>query len=213
MRLVLSNKYKNADNDLIGELEMAKKVIQIKDMEINQSQNLVEEKEKLTHSLLNMVNENELSMSSTSIETNNENAKIILDAMIENAQKKLIEGLKQNNQDPQKGQWKSKAINNERELKGTFDQETQGLYKINLKVLSTNPTENPLIDGEYILFALHNTFGKEPFKLVKIHNQSAELSFYCYGSFTVGAFADNGSTELELDLAELPGATPYFKTH
>lgn len=64
-----------------------------------------------------------------------------------------------------------------------------------------------------LLFALHNTFGNMPFKLVQVNNQLAALNFYCYGSFTVGVFADNGATELELDLAALPDVPSYFKTH
>jgi hypothetical protein len=52
-----------------------------------------------------------------------------------------------------------------------------------------------------------------PFKLVKVDKQSAELSFYSYGSFTVGAFVDDGTTELELDLAEVPNVSSHFKFH
>ena len=111
------------------------------------------------------------------------------------------------------GQWKSNAINNERELKATVIEEAKGFYKVKLLVVSTNPKDNPLKNGDLILFALHNTFGDPPFKLVKVDKQSAELNFYCYGSFTVGAFADNGTTELELDLAELPNVSSHFKTH
>ena len=234
MRLVLSNKYKYADDNLIRkELEMAnekinkvKEKIQEKDLQIIQTQGLVQEKEQLTKTLLTKVNENDPSMANTNIEAaineiisqtkikkQSENIKSDVDKMIDEAKLKLHKGLILNHDDPQKGQWKSNAINNERELKAKYHEETQGLYKIDLEVVSTNEKTNPLKDGEYVLFALHNTFGNPPFKLVKVDNQSAKLSFYCYGSFTIGAFADNGTTELELDLAELPNVSSYFKSH
>lgn len=230
MRLVLSNKYKYADDNMIRkELEKAnekihevKEEIQEKEIKIIQTQSLIQEKEQLAQSLITKINEPSISTVdfetfvkkiNESDEAKSKNIKSEVDKMIDEAKLKLHKGLILNNQDPQKGQWKSKAINNERELKATVTEESKGLYHINLKVVSTNPKENPLKNGEYILFALHNTFGNPPFKLVKIDKQSAELSFYSYGSFTVGAFADNGSTELELDLAKLPEVSSHFKLH
>ena len=232
MRLVLSNKYKYADDNLIRrELEIAKEKVlevkednQLKDKKIIQIQSQIQEKEQLAKTLIDKVNEP--SMSSTNIQTvvkklidsdeikkSNKNIESHVDKMIDEAKLKLHKGLIVNHEDPQKGQWKSKAINNERELKATVIEEAKGLYKINLQIISTNPKNNPLKNDDLILFALHNTFGDPPFKLVKVENQSAELSFYCYGSFTVGAFVDDGTTELELDLAELPDVSSYFKTH
>ena len=232
MRLVLSNKYKYADDNMIRkELEIAnekihevKEEIQKKDIKIIQTQSLVQEKDQLTKSLMTKINEPEISsydfdtvvqeiINSDEIKKDNEKIKSEVDKMIDKAKLKLRRGSIVNPDDPQKGQWKSEATNNERELKAKYHEETQGLYKIDLEVVSTNEKNNPLKNGEYILFALHNTFGNPPFKLVKVDNKSAKLSFYCYGSFTVGAFADNGDTELELDLAELPGVTSYFKSH
>jgi hypothetical protein len=232
MRLVLSNKYKYADDNLIRkELETTKeKVLEAKeenkqkDKKIMQFQSLVQEKEQLTKALL--VKVNEPSMSNTNIQTvvknlinspeakkGNENIGLLVDKMIDEAKLKLHKGLIIHHDDPQKGQWKSNAINNERDLKATVIEETKGLYKIKLQVVSTNPKDNPLKNGDLVLFALHNTFGDPPFRLVKIDKHTAELSFYAYGSFTVGAFVDNGSTELELDLAELPDISSHFKTH
>lgn len=232
MRLVLSNKYKYADDNLIRrELEIAKEKVleakeenQQKDKKIIQIQSLVQEKEQLTKTLIEKVNEP--SMSNANIQTvvktlidsgeakkDNENIELHIDKMLDEAKLKLHKGLITHHDDPQKGQWKSNAINNERELKATVIEETKGLYKINLQVVSTNPKNNPLKNGDIILFALHSTFGDPPFKLVKVDKQSAELNFYAYGSFTVGAFADNGTTELELDLAELPNVSSYFKSH
>jgi len=232
MRLVLSNKYKYAYDNLVRrELELLKeKILEIreenhqKDNKIIHFQSLVQEKEQLTKTLIDKLNEP--LMSNANVQTvikklitadeakkNNQNQVLHLDKMIDEAKLKLHKGLITHNDDPQKGQWKSNAINNERELKATVIEEAKGFYKVKLQVVSINPKDNPLKNGDLILFALHNTFGDSPFKLVKIDKQSAELNFYCYGSFTIGAFADNGSTELELDLTELPNVSSHFKTH
>ena len=228
MRLVLSNKYQYTDEGLIHkELEIAnkkileaKEEIQQKELKIIQTQSLLQEKDQLAQSLITKINENEPSVSNNNFENiinsekiKKENKKAEIDKMVNDAKLKLHKGLIQNKEDPQKGQWKSKAINNERELKATIEEETKGLYKIKVQLVSTNPKNNPLKDGDYILFALHNTFGNPPFSIVTINNQSAELLFYSYGSFTIGAFADDGLTELELDLAGLPDISTYFKTH
>lgn len=232
MRLVRVNKYKYTDENIIRrELEITKEKvlelkedIHLKDNKIIHFQSLVHEKEQLTKALIDKLNEP--SMANTSIQTvikktplsdetkkNNENSELHLNKMIDEAKLKLHKGLLIHNDDPQKGLWKSNPINNERELKATVIEETKGLYKVKLQVISTNPKNNPLINGDLILFALHNTFGDPPFKIVKAERNLAELNFYCYGSFTVGAFADNGNTELELDLAELPNISSYFKIH
>jgi hypothetical protein len=232
MRLVLSNKYKFADDILIRrELEITKQKVldakeenQQKDNTIIQFQSLVQEKEQLTKALIDRVNEPFLSsakiqtviknlIDSGEAKKGNENIEPHVDKMIDEAKMKLHKGLITHHDDPQKGQWKSNTINNERELKANVIEETKGLYKINLYVVSTNPKINPLKNGDLVLFALHNTFGDPPFKLVKVDKQSAELNFYAYGSFTIGAFVDNGTTELELDLAELPNVSSHFKTH
>jgi hypothetical protein len=232
MRLVRVNKYKYTDDNLIlGELEIAKEKIlevkaesQQKDKKIIEFQSLVHEKEQLTKALIDRVNEPSLSnakiqtviknlIDSGETKKGDKNIELHVDKMIDEAKMKLHKGLITHHDDPQKGQWKSSAINNERELKATVIEEAKGLYKIKLQVVSTNPKDSPLKKGDIILFALHNTFGDPPFKLVKVDKQSAELNFYAYGSFTVGAFADDGTTELELDLAELPNVPSHFKFH
>lgn len=223
MRLVRVNKYKYADENLIrDELEIAKeKVFDAreenlqKDKKIIQVQSLVQEKEQLIKTLIDKVNEPFMSNANIQavIGKENKNIELYLDKMIDDAKLKLHKGLITHHDDPQKGQWKSNAVNNERELKATVIEEAKGLYKVNLQIVSTNAKNNPLKNGELVLFALHNTFGDLPFKLAKVDKQSAELNFYCYGSFTVGAFVDYGTTELELDLAELPNVSSYFKSH
>jgi len=232
MRLVRVNKYKYTDENLIRkELETSKEKLlvvkaesQQKEKKIIEFQSLVQEKEQLIKILIDRANEPSLSSANiqtfiknliNSGETKKRNNNIILhlDKMIDEAKLKLHKGLITHHNDPQKGQWKSNPISNERELKATVIEEAKGLYKIKLQLVSTNPKNNPLKNGDFILFALHNTFGDPPFKLVKVEEQSAELDFYCYGSFTVGAFADDGTTELELDLAELPNVSSHFKIH
>ncbi|WP_348798773.1 pYEATS domain-containing protein [Flavobacterium adhaerens] len=213
MRLVLSNKYKYADDNLIRkELEVANEIIKVAKEEINQKEEMIknteQEKEKIVTDLTEMGNKHLKNEN----EQYDKNEKSVVEKMRSNAKLKLNKGLKENKVDPQKGQWGSIAIVNDRELKATVKEEIKGLYKIDLQIVSTN-LQKPLIDGEYVLYALHDTFGKEPFKVVRIENQAAPLNFYSYGSFTVGAFVDNGATELELDLAELPGVSEYFKTH
>jgi len=232
MRLVLSNKYKNADDNLLEKkLEIAKNEVleaknenEQKGKEIIKMQSKIQENAQLANALIKKVNEptkTETDVQSIikNIVSTNKNIKLkedlesYVDKMINDANLKLKKGLITNNNDPQKGQWKSNPINNDRELKADVVEETKGLFKIKVQVVSTNPENNPLKNDDLILFALHNTFGDPPFRMAKVVNQTAELVFYAYGSFTVGAFVDYGSTELELDLAELPNVSTYFKTH
>ncbi|MFE3872176.1 pYEATS domain-containing protein [Flavobacterium sp. ZS1P70] len=134
-------------------------------------------------------------------------------SLIEKAKMKMNKGMLLNSNDPQKGQWGGKAANNDRELIATVEGIGNILFKINLKVVSTNIIEKSIKDNEVVLFALHPTFGDPPFRIVETEKGTAELNLYSYGSFTVGVFADNGKTELELDLATLPGVSKYFKAN
>lgn len=232
MRLVRVNKYKYTDENLIRrEIEIAKeKLLELKeenhqkDNKIIQFQSLVQEKEQLTKTLIDRINEPTLSRANfeTFVKNQNDsgeakkghgNLETHLKKMIDEAKLKLHKGLITHHDDPQKGQWKLDSVRNERELKATITEETKGLYRVTLRVVSTNPKNNPLKKDDIVLFALHNTFGNQPFKLVKVDKLAAELSFFCYGSFTVGAFVDDGTTELELDLAEVPNVSSYFKFH
>jgi hypothetical protein len=232
MRLVLSNKYKSADDNLLEKkLEIAKiEVLEAKNeneqkgKEILKIQSEIQDKVQISDALFKMVNKPKTSdttllVDSENIDGTTKNSKDKKEIeqniykMTSEATLKLKRGLITNNNDPQKGQWKSNSTNNERELKAEVIEETKGLFKIKLHVSSTNPENNPLKKDDLVLFALHNTFGDPPFRMVKVTNQSADLELYAYGSFTVGAFVDYGSTELELDLAELPNVSSYFKTH
>ena len=231
MRLVLSNKYKYADDNLLEKkLELArsealeaKNENEQKEKEIVKIKSEIQDKVQLAKTLLKKVNDPIISetdvhsvinlMSSKKNIKDKGNLEHNIEKMLNEANLKLKKGLITNNNDPQKGQWKSNSINNERELKANVTEEAKGLFKINIQVVSTDPENNPLKNDDLILFALHNTFGEPPFRIVKVVNQRAELNFYSYGSFTVGAFVDYGTTELELDLAELPNVSNYFKTH
>jgi hypothetical protein len=232
MRLVLSNKYKKADDRLIRKAleEEKEKVLKIKEennqknLKINQIESIIKDKEQITKTLLKKINEPEILQTNIKLivqkmahskEANDDKKTIELYAnkMLADAKLKLQKGLTFNDNDPQNGQWGQHSIHNERQLTSTVIEETKGLYKIKLKVISTNPDSNPLNSSDLVLFALHNTFGDPPIRLVKVENQCAELELYSYGAFTVGAFVDKGTTELELNLAELPDVSYYFKNH
>jgi hypothetical protein len=232
MRLVLSNKYKKDDDRLIRKAleEEKEKVLKIKeecnqkDLKINQIENILKDKEQITKTLIKKINEPEMLQTNTKLvvqkmvhskEVNDDKKTIELyvNKMIANAKLKLQKGLTFNDSDPQNGQWGQHAIHNERQLTATIIEEAKGLYKIKLKVISTNPDNNPLNSSDLVLFALHNTFGEPPIRLVKVENQCAELELYFNESFTIGAFVDKGTTELELNLAESTDVSYHFKNH
>lgn len=232
MRLVLSNKYKKADNRLLRKAleEEKEKAFKIKednnqkDLKINQIGNIIKDKEQITKALLKKINEPEIfqinkestikkMIGSKDVKDDKKVIEQYVNKMMTDAKLKLQKGLTFNDNDPQNGQWGQHSIYNERQLTAIVIEETKGLYKIKLKVISTNPHNNPLDASDLVLFALHNSFGDPPIRLVKVENQCAELELYSYGSFTVGAFVDKGNTELELNLAELPGVSYYFKNN
>lgn len=232
MRLVLSNKYKKADDRLLRKAleEEKENVFKIKednnqkDLKINQIRNIIKDKEQITKALLKKINEPEIfqinkesaikkMMGSKDVNDNKKTIEQYVDKMMADAKLKLQKGLTFNDNDPQNGQWGQHAIHNERQLTATVIEEAKGLYKIKLKVISTNPDSNPLDSSDLVLFALHNSFGDPPIRLVKVENQCAELELYTYGSFTVGAFVDKGTTELELNLAESPDTSYHFKNN
>jgi hypothetical protein len=224
MRLVLSNKYKNADDNLLEKkLEIARNEAleakienEQKGKEISKIKSDIQDKSILTKTLIAKVNQPmmlEKTIESSIIDVKKNDDPVFVKKMINDANLKLKKGLITNKDDPQKGQWKSNSTKQERELKATVIEETKGLFKIDIQIISLYPQVNPLKNDDIILLALHDTFGNPPFRLLKVVNQVAELSFYSFGSFTIGAFVDYGTIELELDLAELPNVSTYFKTH
>lgn len=187
MRLVLSQKYKDADNNLLEENEVLKEQAKMLVEKINE--------EKPT--------EKEVNYSA------------IKDQLRVRANGKYQNGLIENQgkDDPQKHQWGKTNVSNNRKLTANVKEMMKGLFQIDLSIISTDPVNHPLIPEDVILVALHPTFGNPPFRYLTVENGEAKLRLITYGSFTVGAFTDNGATELELDLAELPGVSTYFKEH
>ena len=112
--------------------------------------------------------------------------------------------------DPQKGQWGGHAVRNGRELSasiGPSKDDGEDWYQIALVVRSTD-SSTPLTG--IVKFHLHPTF-PTPVKVDVNNLGEAHLELLAWGSFTVGAEADEGRTTLELDLAEVPGAPQQFK--
>lgn len=112
--------------------------------------------------------------------------------------------------DPQKGQWGGHAARNGRELSATIrphEEDGEDWYQIALLVRSTDSTA-PLTGT--VRFHLHPTFAT-PVEVDVDEHGEAHLELLAWGSFTVGAEADEGRTKLELDLAEIPDAPEQFK--
>ncbi|WP_194139794.1 pYEATS domain-containing protein [Flavobacterium hungaricum] len=231
MRLVLSPQYKIADdnmlkkqlvkvNEKLEETTIENKKLKEAATDLQDEMNV---KGNVTKELIKMVNQPEIPIEDIQITSSeiasredvNESEETIqsyVDNMINEAKEKLKRGLVINPIDPQQGQWGGKAINNERELSAAVVEFSRWIFEINITIKSTNDNK-PLQSGEVILVALHDTFGEPPFRLVTVENGIAQLKLVSYGSFTIGAYADRGTTELELNLAKLPDVSDYFKTH
>jgi hypothetical protein len=211
MRMVLSRKYRIADEYMLSkELAQVKTQMAIQEVqkntlidEINQSKRPLEETRT---SVIQGVVEKKPTVDEAEL-------KSAVDKMIDMARQKTQKGLLEKNNDPQLGQWGGRSIRNNRQLTASVKDKGIGLFRLHIRVASTDPVNDPIPDGEVILFALHDTFGDPPIRLVKAENGTADLSLISYGSFTVGAALDGGNIELELNLADLPGVSNYFKEH
>ncbi|MBE7169507.1 MAG: hypothetical protein INR73_02895 [Williamsia sp.] len=104
--------------------------------------------------------------------------------------------------DIQNGRWGGIAKANDKVLEATYDPaaSTNGIYKIILKVRSTN-TEKPLT-GQ-VAFFLHDTFPSQIIYTVAVNNL-AQVSLMAYEAFVTGARLEDG-TELELNLNTVSG--------
>ena len=113
-------------------------------------------------------------------------------------------------EDPHKGQFGGRAERNQRRLAATVKAipDDPDWFTVALTVFSTDPTR-PL-KGK-VTFHLHPTF--EPRDLTEQVDSTgvARAELISYGAFTVGARADDGATELELDLAMDPSAPETFR--
>jgi hypothetical protein len=101
--------------------------------------------------------------------------------------------------DPQKGKWGGKAIDNGRQLSAeVIPISDSNFFKVTILVKSIKP--GPPLKG-LVKFHLHNTF-LNPDPVIAVENNEAVLVLNkVYGAFTVGAEADDGNTTLELDLS------------
>jgi hypothetical protein len=101
--------------------------------------------------------------------------------------------------DPQKGQWGGKSEANGRRLR--VERHSSDGRWLDFDLLVESIGEPPL-QGE-VHFHLHDSFAK-PHLRREVKNGQARLGLRSYGAFTVGAVADEGRTELELDLSLQP---------
>jgi hypothetical protein len=114
--------------------------------------------------------------------------------------------------DPWKGVFGGRAESNGRRLTARVWRVTKGSsnpFSIRLRVESTDPA-TPLTG--VVRFFLHDSFRNDRPEVPVGPKGVAELELRGYGAFTVGALADQGATELELDLAELPDAPLEFRS-
>lgn len=112
--------------------------------------------------------------------------------------------------DPWKGVFGGRPESHGRRLEADVAQlsASSSLFTVRLRLVSTDK-KRPLTG--VVQFFLHNTFRNDrPFVTVS-PNGAAELVLRAYGAFTVGAKADDGATQLELDLAELEYAPERFR--
>jgi hypothetical protein len=111
------------------------------------------------------------------------------------------------NDDPQKGQWGSLDERNSRKLSAEVSplQGSEGLYTVLLTVQSTDPVNKPL-EGAVKFFLHPSFFNSTPIIFAK--DNKAQVTLTAWGAFTVGAQADEGDTQLELDLADAKWGFP-----
>jgi len=113
--------------------------------------------------------------------------------------------------DPWKGRFGGQTISGTRQIDAEVTPVgSPGLYRVRLQVRSTNPSRDPLHGS--VQFFLHPTFSNDRPVVTVGPSGVAELTLTAWGAFTVGALADDGRTELELDLAELATAPHDFKS-
>jgi hypothetical protein len=111
--------------------------------------------------------------------------------------------------DPRKGMFGGQAVARGRRLSATVEQVDgrRDWFTVMLRVSTEN--DAPPLKGK-VKFYLHHTFD-QPVVDVTAQNGEATLTATCYGAFTVGAVADGGKTELELDLATLEAPRRFLE--
>ena len=120
-----------------------------------------------------------------------------------------IESPDADNDDPQRGKWGGSPISNGRELSAEIERipNEERFRRVTLTVASLDETKR--LTGK-VTFHLHPSFWRQKID-VPVINGVAETTLVAWGAFTVGAEADNGETQLELNLADLrDGIDPFF---
>jgi hypothetical protein len=113
--------------------------------------------------------------------------------------------------DPQKGKWGRRAVNNFRKISAEVENtQWDRFYSVRITVESTN-AKFPL--RGLVRFHLHDTFKNADPVIIARDNKAVLKLSKVYGAFTVGAEADDGETKLELDLATIEGAPKGFLEH
>lgn len=217
MRLVLSGAYRDADDELLKEtqqeLDTTKDQLEqteaIRD-EVIEKYNTADDMSTVLTEEVDEVNEGEAEHTSRALPRklmSHDEFTTLLDRLKD----KVKAGKARNIHDPNKNQWGGKTEANGRKISGTIKpmSSKNDYFTVSLTLESTDPNR-PLIDGDAVFFSLHDTFNP-PHKVVMVKNGTAKLNLILWGSFTIGIFADKGETELEIDLAELPGASQEFK--
>ncbi|HKH92303.1 MAG TPA: SIR2 family protein [Gemmatimonadaceae bacterium] len=93
------------------------------------------------------------------------------------------------------------------EAKVTARRGDPGWFDVELRV--TRDDGAPPLRGD-VTFYLHPSFDQTTVTR-KANGKVARLEVTCYGAFTVGVLADGKRTQLEYDLAKLPGAPKAFR--
>lgn len=112
--------------------------------------------------------------------------------------------------DPWYGAFGGKAEDRNRRLRAEVSpvRGEEDWFRLRLWVESVDPEKHPL-NGR-VRFFIHDTFPENrPF--VRVAGGVAELRLKAWGAFTVGALADEGQTQLELDLAEVKSFPRRFR--
>jgi hypothetical protein len=84
------------------------------------------------------------------------------------------------------------------------------LFEVVLTIAPIDHADPVRLSGQQALFFLHPTFGKDPRPVSFDARGEAVLRLISYGAFTVGVILENGH-QLELNLAEVPGAPEMFR--
>lgn len=109
--------------------------------------------------------------------------------------------------DPQKGRFGGAAEAKGFQLKASFDDsEDPEWVKIRLWVTAPSDVQN----GDVAIFYLHDTFKPNIYRR-RFSGGRAKLTVHAFGGFTVGVWLPGPGVQLELDLAEIPGAPRAIK--